>query len=118
MKKNTLIPDLTSKQKKLLSTPTKAGWEEPTLKSAKPKMKKETVKHSPKTLAKFNNVSEFIIYVIKKSTKGSIELCKNKITKQWHYRIKGSNGEILCQSEPMHNRVDLISNLDVVKKIL
>lgn len=135
---NVNIPVLTSKQKKVLQTPIPmlkddkyafkgkfklqdkpliAGWEDSII-STPTKRKKEVANQKPKTLAKFTNIAELKVVTLQKNEFGSVEICKNKITHQWHHRIKGNNGEILCQSECMHNRVDLISNLILIRNIL
>jgi hypothetical protein len=105
-----IVPPLTPKQKKVLQTPVKAGWEEIT-------PKKSVAKHKPKTLAKFTSIAELKVMVISKNEYGSVEMCYNKITKNYHWRKKGRNGEILCQCESMFNKSDAMSNLILSDRI-
>jgi len=116
------------------AVPKIAGWEEmvninkgikkPIIRKGKPKTVKITgqtkshISHQPRTLAKFTSIPEFRITKIYANKHGYVELCFNKITKQYHHRLKGNNHEILCQSEPMKNKKDVFTNLDLIKKIL
>ena len=95
------LPPLTAKQKKVLQSP------------PKPPMKRIIVAPAPtkpRTLATFSSIPELKKTLLKKSTTAKLYLMYNKITKQYWWRSVGLNGEILANSEQMHNKADVKHN--------
>ena len=95
------VPPLTAKQKKVLQSP------------PKPPMKRIIVAPAPtkpRTLATFSSIPELKKTLLKKSTTAKLYLMYNKITKQYWWRSVGLNGEILANSEQMHNKADVKHN--------
>lgn len=126
-----IVPPLTSKQKKVLQTPIPmlkdekytfkgkfklqdkpliAGWEDSII-STPAKRKKEVAKQKPKTLAKFTSIAELKKTLLWTTKTAKLYLIYNKITKQYWWRSVGLNGEVLGNSEPMHNKKDVLHNI-------
>ena len=46
-----------------------------------------------------------------------IEIIRNGFFKQkWSFRIVAKNGKILASSEKYHNRVDMVTAIDIIQK--